>query len=222
MNFTWLFVAVVYAVAVALARRAGAELPKRIPFFFFVLVLLFFFKPLTQPYVNFQVDVLPSLPPWYFVTNDHHQHNSELNDVPMQIVPWMHQVRESWKSLTPPLWNHYSGSGYPLLGNGQSSAFSLLRIVTLPLSLGHAVAAEGAMKVLIALTFVYLYCRRRYSPLASTIAAVTFAFGGFMIGWLHFPMVTAACLAPAVLYAIDQLAERRTCSGSARYTRSGA
>lgn len=204
MNLTWLFVAVVYFVAVA------RVLPKRIALFFYVVVLLFFFKPLTQPYVNFQLDVLGSIPPWYHVTNYHHQNNSELNDVPMQIVPWMNQVRESWKSLTPPLWNHFSGSGYPLLGNGQSSAISLLRLLTLPLGLAHAVTAEAAMKILIALTFTFLYCRRRYSLLASALAAVTFGFGGFIVGWLHFPMVTAACLAPAVLYAIDQLAERRT------------
>jgi hypothetical protein len=210
MNLTWLYVGLVYTAAVALARRAGADLPRRIALFFYLLVLIFFFKPLAQHYVNFQLDVLPSIPPWYHVTHYHYQFTSELNDLPMQIVPWMHQVRESWKSLAPPLWNHLSGGGYPLLGNGQSSAFSLLRFLTLPLSLGRAVSAEAALKVLIALTFTFLYCRRRYSMLGSTLAAVTFAFGGFITGWLHFPMVTAACLAPAVLYAIDQLAEHRT------------
>jgi Bacterial membrane protein YfhO len=210
MNFTWLYVGLIYAAAVALARRAGADLPRRIALFFYLLVLIFFFRPLTQQYVNFQLDVLPSIPPWFHVTNDHHQFTSELNDLPMQIVPWMHQVRESWKSLEPPLWNPFAGGGYPLLGNGQSSAFSLLRFLTLPLPLGRAVTAEAAMKVLIALTFTFLYCRRRYSLLGSTIAAVTFGFCGFIIGWLHFPMVTAACLAPAVLYAIDLLAEQRT------------
>ena len=85
----------------------------------------------------------------------------------MQIVPWVHQVRESWKSLTPPLWNHFSGGGYPLLGNGQSSALSLLRFLALPLPLGRAVSAEAAMKVLIALTFTFLYCRGGYSLLGS-------------------------------------------------------
>lgn len=210
MNFTWLYLAALYATAVALARRAGVALPRRVALFFYLLVLIFFFRPLTQQYVNFHLDVLPSIPPWYHVTDDHHQFTSELNDLPMQIVPWMHQVRESWKALTPPLWNAASGSGYPLLGNGQSSAFSLLRFLTLPLSLGHAVSAEAALKVLLALTFTFLFCRRRYSLIGSTIAAVTFAFGGFIVGWLHFPMVTAACLAPAVLYAIDLLAERRT------------
>jgi Bacterial membrane protein YfhO len=207
MNPTWIYLAIVYGAAVALARR---QLPRRVGVFFYLLVLIFFWRPLTQNYVNFHLDVLPTIPPWYHVTDDHHQFTSELNDLPMQIVPWMHQVRESWKSFDAPLWNHSSASGYPLLGNGQSSALSLLRIVTLPLSLGHAVSAEAAMKVLIALTFTFLYCRRRYSLLASTIAAVTFGFGGFITGWLHFPMVTAACMAPAVLYAIDLLAERRT------------
>jgi hypothetical protein len=210
MNLTWLYIGLIYAAAVALGRRAGADLPRRVALFFYLLVLIFFFRPLAQQYVNFQLDVLPSIPPWYHVTHYHYQFTSELNDLPMQIVPWMHEVRESWKSLTPPLWNHLSGSGYPLLGNGQSSAFSLLRFLTLPLPLGRAVSAEAAMKVLIALTFTFLYCRWRYSLLGSTLAAVTFAFGGFIIGWLHFPMVTAACLAPAVLYAIDQLAERGT------------
>ncbi|HYC59105.1 MAG TPA: YfhO family protein [Thermoanaerobaculia bacterium] len=210
MNPTWLYLAIVYAGAVGLARRCGAELPRRIALFFYLLVLLFFFRPLAQGYVNFHLDVLPSIPPWYHVTNYHHQFTSELNDLPMQIVPWMHQVRESWKSLEPPLWNHFSGSGYPLLGNGQSSAFSVLRFLTLPLPLGRAVAAEAAMKILIALTFTFLFCRRRYSIIGSTVAAVTFGFGGFIISWLHFPMVTAACLAPAVLYAIELLAERRT------------
>jgi hypothetical protein len=210
MNLTWLFVGAAYAAAIFLARRAGVDIPRRIAFFFYALTVIFFFSALTGPYVNFPVDILKSLPPWYYLSNDHHQYTPELNDLAMQIVPWMHQVRESWKSFDAPLWNHLSGSGYPLHGNGQASALSLLRILTLPLNLGHAISAEAAFKVLIALTFTFLYCRRRYSLLASTIASVTFGFSGFIIGWLHFPMATAACMAPAVLYCVDLLAERVT------------
>ncbi|HEX8619026.1 MAG TPA: YfhO family protein [Thermoanaerobaculia bacterium] len=210
MNLTWLYVGAMYAAAVLLARRAGIDLPKRVALFFYALVLLFFWLPLTAPYVNFQTDVLTTLPPWRDVTRDHHQYTPQLNDLALQIVPWAHQVRESWKALEPPLWNHLSGSGYPLLGNAQSSALSLLRLVTLPLSLGHAVTAEGAFKVLIALTFAFLLCRRRYSLVASATGAVTFGFSGFMVGWLHFPMATAACLAPVVLYCVELLVENRT------------
>ncbi|HYH07311.1 MAG TPA: YfhO family protein [Thermoanaerobaculia bacterium] len=210
MNLTGIYVGLLYAAAVFWARRAGVALPKRVALFFYALVLVFFFKPLTQDYLNFPIDVLKSIPPWAHLTKDHHQYTAELNDLPMQIVPWTHQVREAWKSFDVPLWNPMTGAGYPLHGNGQSSALSLLRFLTLPLSLPNAVTAEAAMKVLLALTFTFLYCRRRYSLLGSTIAAVSFGFGGFIIGWLHFPMVTAACLAPAILYCVDLLAEKRT------------
>lgn len=205
-NLTWLYVAVVYAIAVALARR----IPWRVALLFYALVLAFFFPVLTQEKTNVSADVLKGMVPWAYMHTEWEPLNGELNDLPLQIVPWAHQVRESWKSLAVPLWNPNAGCGYPLLANGQSSGFSLVRFLALPLSLGHAMSAEAAMKILIALSFMYLYCRRRYSEIGSILGAVSFGFCGFLVSWLHFPIVTAACFAPAVLYCIDLLAERVT------------
>lgn len=210
MNPTWAYVALIYFIAVWLARRSGIDIRWRVAGFFYLLVLIFFFKPLTQAYVDFPVDFLNILPPWTHLTNDHRVGNKDLNDLVLQIVPWAHQVRESWRSLHFPLWNHLAGSGYPLLGNGQSSAFSPLRLLALPLPLGYAMTAEAAMKVLIALTFTYLLCRRRYSELPSIVGAVAFAFCTFINTWLHFPLVTVSCFVPAVLYAVDLLVEQRS------------
>jgi hypothetical protein len=209
MNWTWIYVAAIYAIVVAIARRCGVDLPKRFALFFYALVLLFFFKPMTQDYVNVPVDFLKTLPPWTFVT-DHRVVNREMNDVAMQHAVWAHQVRESWKSLSPPLWNHLAGSGYPLLANGQSSALSPLRLLTLPLdSLGHAMTAQAAFTVLVALTFTFLYCRRRgWSDVASAVASVAFGFGGFLMVWLHFPHVATACFLPAVMFLVDVILER--------------
>ncbi|HUP59360.1 MAG TPA: YfhO family protein [Thermoanaerobaculia bacterium] len=211
-NPTWLFVAAVYAGAVWLARRAQVGIPLRVALFFYALVFVFFYLPLTQDYVNVPMDFLQTLPPWaHRFRYPWRPANGWMNDIVLQIMPWADQVRDSWRSLTPPLWNHLSASGYPLLANPQSAAFSPLRILTLPLSLGHAMTAEAAMKVLIALTFTYLFCRRRgYSELASTFGAVAFGFSMFLIVWLHFPLATSACLVPAVLYAVDLLLERVT------------
>src|SRR5439155_24779942 len=136
--------------------------------------------------------------------------NFETQDVPMQLMPWMHQVRESWRAGRLPLWNELTGCGYPLLGNGQAQALSPLRLLALPLPLKYAITAEGAMKILIALTFTFLFCRRRYGLLPSTIAAVSFGFGPFVVVWLNFAISTTAIWLPAVLYAIDLLAEKRT------------
>ncbi len=211
MNWTWIYIGALYAGAVALARRAGIDLPKKVALFFYALVLVFFFKPLTQHYVNTQDDFLNTLPPWTFTAKVQEAINDEMNDIPLQHTVWGIQVRESWKSLKPPLWNQYAGSGYPLLANGQSQALSPIRFLALPVPTTYFMAAEAAMKILIALTFAFLFCRGRgYSELASVVGAVIFGFGGFLHSWLHFPHVTSACWAPAVLYLIDRIAEQRT------------
>ena len=118
----------VYAVAVWLTRRSGIDLPRRVALLFYLLVLLFLREPLTRDYVNLPVDFLRTLPPWSHLTRDHAAHNDEMNDLTLQIVPWAHQARESWRSLEAPLWNHLSGAGYPLLANAQSAALSPLPI----------------------------------------------------------------------------------------------
>jgi hypothetical protein len=211
MNPTWLFVGAVYALAVWLARRAGVDLRPRIAAFFYALVLLFLFRPMTQDYVNLPIDIVDTLPPWSHQAVRPRMANPEMSDITLQIVPWAHQVREQWKSLRVPLWNELEGSGYPLLANGQSAPFSFLRLATLPLSLGNAFTAEAALKLLIALTFTYLFCRRRgWGELPSSIGAVSFAFCTFLHVWLHFPLVTVASMLPAAFYVVDLLLERPT------------
>ena len=210
-NGSWLLVAAVYALSVWLARRAGMDLRWRVAGLFYVVVFIFLRDALIRDVVNLPADFLRILPPWSELTRDHRPINSEINDIILQIVPWAHQVRESWRSLELPLWNHMSGAGYPLLANAQSSALSPLRLLSLPLSLGQSFAAEAAMKILMALTFTFLFCRRRgYSEIASIIGALCFGFCSFVIVWLHFPLVTVAVFLPAALLQIDLLVERRT------------
>ena len=213
MNPTWLYVGAIYAIAVALARRGGNPLPKRIALLFYALVVLFFFRAMTGPYVSIATDIPKLIAPWSASApglTKYTVQNMETHDVPMQLVPWAHQVREAWRSGHVPLWNALAGCGYPLLANAQSAAFSPLRILALPLPLAYAMTAEAAMKVLVALTFTFLYCRRRYDALPSAIAAIAYGFGPFVVAWLHFAQSTAACFLPAVIYQIDLLVERRT------------
>ena len=214
---TWLYVGVLYAVAIFLVRRSGIELPRRVAVLFYALVLLFLWRPLTGDEIIVPADVVKLLAPWSeeLPPNRHpvtkyEVSNLNLHDVPMQIVPWMHQVRESWRSWEVPLWNADAGCGYPLLANGQSTPLSPLRLLTQPLPLGQAVTAEAAMKLLLALVLTYLFCRRRYSPLASVLGAIVFAFSTWTTTWLQFPIVAASALLPGVLLAIDLLLERVT------------
>jgi len=213
LNPTWLYVGTLYAIAVALARRGGNPIPRRIAALFYALVLIFFFKAMTGPYVSVATDIPRLIAPWSASAPGLTKYtvlNMETHDVSMQLAPWAHQVREAWKSGHAPLWNALAGCGYPLLANAQSAALSPLRLLALPLPMVYSMTAEAAMKVLVALTFTFLYCRRRYDALPSCIAAIAFGFGPFVIAWLHFAQGTAACFLPAVLYQIDLLVERRT------------
>jgi len=199
-----------YAAAVWLARRWGSDFPWRIAGLFYALVLVSLWLPLTGPYVNIPVDIVQTYPPWSITTRDHRVANPEINDIVMQIVPWAHQVRESWKSLQFPLWNALSGSGYPLLANGQSSGLSPIRFLAFPISFEYSFAGEAAMKMLIAMSFMYAFCRRRWSELASAFGAICFGYCTFVQTWLHFPLVTVAVFLPAAFLTLDLIFERPT------------
>ena len=51
----------------------------------------------------------------------------------------------------------------------------------------------------------YLFCRTRYSPLASILAAIAFGFSTWMMTWLQFPIAAGAAFLPGVLLVIDRL-----------------
>lgn len=213
MNPTWLYVAMVYAGAIAIARRARIDIPWRVAAVFYVLVLLFLFKPMTGPYVSLPTDVKQLLPPWSAIQPGFTKYdvsNYELQDTIFLMAPWAHQVRESWLSVKPPLWNAQAGCGVPLLANMMSEALSPLRLLVILLPAGYLMTAQAALKMLLALTFTYLFCRRRYDEMPSIVAAIAFGFGTWIVTWLHFPLASVGAFLPAVLYQIDLLAERRT------------
>lgn len=211
MNFTFLYVAAVYFAGIWTWRRWATPFPWRVAGFFYALVAVFFFQSLVLNGTEVPVDHTLGLFPWrpfYYLGE---AANPELNDVALQMAPWAHQVRESWRSLEAPLWNSAAGGGYPLLANGQSAALSVLRWIALPLDLGSSLACEAALKILAALTFAFLYMRRRgISQPAAVITAVSYGFCTYLMIWLHFGHSTVAAFLPAVFYAIDLIVEAPT------------
>lgn len=212
MNFTWLYILALYALGVW-----RVDIPRRIALLFYLLVLVYLWRPLTQDVTIIAGDVVRLAAPWSEMhapgrppVSKFEVSNANLQDVTMQIAPWAHQVREAWRSGEIPLWNAAAGCGYPLLANGQSTPLSPLRLLTLPLPFAYAYTAECALKLLLALTLTFLFCRRRYSVSASVLAAIAFSFSTWILVWLQFPIAGASALLPGVLLAIDLLIERVT------------
>lgn len=210
MNPTFAYVALVYLAFVFLWRRMATPLPWRVAIFFYLLVLVFLWDPLTGPFVNVPADYLSRLYPWRGMPGDLQNRNPEMNDVILQMAPWSNLVREAWQSLQFPLWNPSAGGGYPLLANGQSAALSPFRLLGLPLNLGHSMTFEAALKILLAMTFTYALARRRLSEAASLVASVAFGFSTFIVVWLHFPHSAVTALLPAVFLSIELLFEKVT------------
>lgn len=206
MNWTFLYVAIIYFGAVFLWKRRSGEPRWPVAILFYVLVLLFMFRPMTMAYVNVPADYAIRLFPWQPFFPETSAKNAEINDVILQMVPWANQVREDWRSFRFPLWNESAGGGYPLLANGQSGGLSVLRLLALPLTLGDSFTAEAAFKFLAAMFFSFLFMRRRgRSEEASIVTAISFGFCTFLVVWLHFPHASVAAFLPALFYGIDGL-----------------
>lgn len=214
MNPTWLYVGLVYAAAIEIARRAGVDFPRRVAALFYLLVCIWLFRPMTTMTVNIATDNQLLVAPWSASAppgfDKYSVSNHEGQDVVYQIAPWAAQVREAWLSGRVPLWNSRVGCGLPLLANMSSEALSPLRLLVTPLPLGFLMTAEGALKILAALSFMFLFCRRRFDLVPSILGAIAFSFGGWMNVWLNFPPATVGAFLPAVFLQIDLLAERAT------------
>ncbi|MDX1583386.1 MAG: YfhO family protein, partial [Thermoanaerobaculia bacterium] len=206
MNLTFLYIGAVYAILALLIRRYEPDLKPRIALLFYGMVVAFFFGSVVGDSIDLPADVLSDLPPWTEVLPEEKPVNESLNDIILQFVPWSHQVRESWRALEIPLWNASAGGGYPLLANAQSSALSPFRLIALPLDLAHSFAAEAALKLLVAMTFAFLWARRRdLSEISSVVVSTCFGFSMGLHAWLHFPHATTAAMIPAIFYAVDRL-----------------
>lgn len=210
MQFAFLYVAAIFGLFVFLWNRfSSTRIEWRIATLFYLLVLVLLFKPLTGRFVGYPADLLLSLPPWAGTEKVIERSNHEINDVVLQMVPWAHQVRESWKRGEAPLWNENAGGGYPLLANGQSGAFSIFRFLALPFDLARSFTIEAALKLLLALAGAYVFMRRRgSSSVSSTVTAVSFGLSTFLVVWLYFPHVSTAVFLPLVFYGIDRIVER--------------
>jgi hypothetical protein len=205
LNPTFLYVAALFFGSVWLWNRWRYPLPWKTAALFYLLVLAFLFRPMVLDSVGLPVDYIQTMQPWKTDLQSRYEPlNPELNDLPLQIVPWAHLVRESWKSFEAPLWNDAATAGYPLLASSQSAALGLLRLLSLPLSLGNAFTFEAAMKLLLALCFTFLFMRVRGSgSLASTVAAISFGFSSALAVWLNFPLGSVIAFLPATFFGIE-------------------
>jgi hypothetical protein len=133
------------------------------------------------------------------------QASLQLGDFSGQFVAFGGYQAERMCAGEWPLWNPYNNGGFPFAADTQTAVFYPPRWVTIAASCAggwsyHALELEMTAHVLFASLAMYALVRRLTSGAALTVpagmlAALVFAFGGFMSGY---PPLQLALLEAAV------------------------
>lgn len=120
-------------------------------------------------------------------------HNALLSDLILENTVWKQFIRESIAEGELPLWQPYILAGSPFLAAGQSSVLYPFNILYIIMPLHAAYGWFTVSQVWLAATMMYLLMRvlgvRRLGAILSGIA---YAFSGFYMVSVVFPMIIAA------------------------------
>jgi hypothetical protein len=178
--------------------------PRRVCAAFGLVLLLLLGPVLLGGRILLPVEILTRTPPWRVLRPARPALANRLQlDLVSQITPALALVRRAVKAGEWPLWNHLAGTGMPLLADPQSQPFQPLVVLAWPFPLAQAAGVTAALRVLLALVFLFLFLKRQgLSELPALAGSLAFGLGGFLLLWLGWPIATSAALLPLLLYAV--------------------
>jgi len=192
-------------LAVALGwvlRRWYDPVPPRILALFALVPFLLFGRALLGGEVLLPVGVLPHFVPYRQLPPSERPSHGLQGDLVRQIAPWQAEVRRAVADGRWPLWNGNAATGMPLLGDPQSQSFQPLVMAAWPFGLWRALGITAALRILVALVFLFLLLRRLgLGEPAAALGSLAYGLGGFLQLWLSWPMANSAALLPLGLYA---------------------
>lgn len=183
-------------------------------FFVFILTFLFFLPNLLLGKIPIPADDLLGLyHPWRDISLEGFNKekfpakNPLITDPILQTYPWRLQVVTDIKDGKLPLWNPYSFSGQPLLGNIQSAPFSIFNILFFILPFKIAWSLQILLPPALTALFMFLFLRElKISKAASIFGAFILPFTGFFMVWQTWgTIVTTAMWLPLILLLINKL-----------------
>lgn len=129
-------------------------------------------------------------------------------DVQCYFYPYHVMAASMIRSGTLPLWNPYTMSGIPLLGDGQTALLYPPNWLFLVMPGWAALTYDTLLQFSLAGVGAYLFGRGlRLRTLPSFVGAIAYMFSGFMTARaIHLSILSGAALLPWVLAAVDRLA----------------
>jgi hypothetical protein len=131
--------------------------------------------------------------------------NPLLADQYLQLIPQQHFLHEQLMRGSFPLWNPHLACGVPFLASMQAAALFPINLLLAPFDPFVSSGPAALLKLWLAGFFTYLFLRcLGGSRAAATLAAIAFAFSGFLIIWLGHPHSNAAIWLPLLLFCIER------------------
>jgi len=173
-------------------------------FYFFVLVLVFFWKIFFKNLIPFPGDMLVgAYYPWYTKIPIK---NPLISDIFSGCYQYRVIFSESIKKHFLPLWNPYSYSGLPFLASFGTNAFNPFSYLMLIFGNINGWSAMVIIQTLGSLFAMFLFLRSlNNSKISSIFGAIVYAFSGFAICWLQFTTAGYAMIwLPIILLLINK------------------
>jgi hypothetical protein len=133
-------------------------------------------------------------------------HNGWLVDHVLQMVPWQHEVRESFAHHQWPLWNPAIDSGEVLAAGMQAAPLNPLNLISLLLPLDLATTFNAAMIFFLGALFTFAFAREiECSEGAAMVAAAGFTLCGAMAFFGTWPHGRSWTVLPFVMLAVRRV-----------------
>ena len=172
------------------------------------LALVFFWPVVFGGKTLVPTDNLFQWPPWQAYAEQLGvgvPHNALLSDLLLENYPWKRFILESIRARQIPFWNPYILAGVPFLAAGQHSALYPFSVLFYVLPITWAYGLFAVLHFFLAGLFMYVYLRVvRLGRWAALLGGLTYAFSGFMITSVVFPMIGAAATWLPLLLAITE------------------
>ncbi len=128
-----------------------------------------------------------------------------------QYYLWENFFQEVFRSGYLPLWNPYTGIGFPLLADFHNAIFYPLKILIYLLPLMAGLDLFLLARLFIAGFFTYLFSRSiRVGKAGSVLAALSFMFCGHFMQYLNMYFLNADICIPMLLWASRRLVEGKS------------
>ncbi len=130
-----------------------------------------------------------------------------LVDVVASYLPWRKAVRESVENGRLPLWNRFELAGDPLLAVQEPAAFHPFTAIGLLLPLPQSWTLEMALRLFLALLCAYVFFSDLgCGELPSMLGAFGWAFSGYLVFYLGYPLSPATAPLPLVALGLRRIA----------------